>query len=123
LIRAWLIAAAIGGFFAVIAGAAAAHLAAGSRTAELLRAGALYGMIHAAALIALIAMAQAHDRRDVALLISGWSFAAGMLLFSLSLFALALTGIPAFGWVTPFGGVGLLLGWAALGLHALRRSR
>ena len=114
LIRAWLIAAALGGFLSVAAGAAAAHLPAGERGAELLRTGALYGMLHAAALIAVTAMAQSRDRFGLALTVAGWSFAAGMLLFSLSLFALALTGREWLGIITPFGGTGLLVGWAAL---------
>src|SRR5580692_11430056 len=58
MIRAWLIAAALGGFLSVAAGAAAAHLPAGERGAELLRTGALYGMVHGAALIAVTAMAR-----------------------------------------------------------------
>jgi uncharacterized membrane protein YgdD (TMEM256/DUF423 family) len=121
MIRAWLAAAAVGGFLSVASGAMAAHLAAGDRTAELLRTGALYGMVHAAAQIAVVAMAQARAPPGITLVIAGWSFAAGTLLFSLSLFTLALTGIAALGWITPFGGAGLLIGWAALGLHALQR--
>ena len=62
MIRAWLVAAALGGFLSVAAGAAAAHFATGERVAELLRAGALYGMVHAAALIAVTAMARSRDR-------------------------------------------------------------
>jgi hypothetical protein len=42
-----------------------------------------------------------------------------MLLFSFSLFGLALTGITWLGIVTPFGGACLLIGWAALGAYAL----
>jgi uncharacterized membrane protein YgdD (TMEM256/DUF423 family) len=95
MIRAWLIAAALGGFLSVAAGAAAAHLPAGERGAELLRTGALYGMVHGAALIAVTAMAR----------------------FSLSLFALALSGREWLGMITPFGGAGLLVGWAALAFH------
>jgi uncharacterized membrane protein YgdD (TMEM256/DUF423 family) len=121
MIRAWLIAAALGGFLSVAAGAAAAHSAAGERGAELLRAGALYGMVHAAALIAVTAMAESRGRRGLALTVAGWSFAAGMLLFSLSLFALALSGREWLGMVTPFGGAGLLVGWASLAAHALSR--
>ena len=60
--RAWLIAPAIGGFLSVAAGAAAAHLPAGERGAELLRTGALYGMVHAAALIAVSALAESRGR-------------------------------------------------------------
>jgi uncharacterized membrane protein YgdD (TMEM256/DUF423 family) len=121
MIRAWLIAAAIGGFLSVAAGAAAAHIAAGERAAELLRSGALYGMLHAAALIAVTAIAQPRDWLGLALTIAGRSFAGGMLLFSLSLFALALTGREWLGMITPFGGAGLLVGWAALAVHASTR--
>ena len=121
MIRAWLMAAAIGGFLSVAAGAAAAHLPAGERAAELLRTGALYGMVHAAALIAVTAMAQSPGRLGLALTIAGWSFAGGMLLFSISLFALALTAREWLGMITPLGGVGLLVGWAALALHAFSR--
>jgi uncharacterized membrane protein YgdD (TMEM256/DUF423 family) len=121
MIRVWLIAAAVGGFLSVAAGAAAAHIAAGERAAELLRTGALYGMVHAAALIAVTAIAEARDRLGLALTIAGWSFAGGMLLFSLSLFALALTGREGLGLITPFGGAGLLVGWAALTINGWYR--
>ena len=121
MIRTWLIAAAVGGFLSVTAGAAATHIAAGERAAELLRSGALYGMVHAAALIAVTAIAQSGDRIGLALTVAGWSFVAGMLLFSFSLFALALTGREWLGMITPFGGAGLLVGWAALAVHASSR--
>jgi uncharacterized membrane protein YgdD (TMEM256/DUF423 family) len=121
MIRAWLVAAAIGGFASVAAGAVAAHLGTGARPAELLRTGTLYGMVHAVALLAVAAIAQRDDRPGFLLIIAGWSFAVGIFLFSFSLFALALCGNASFGLITPFGGVGLLVGWAALGLHALRR--
>lgn len=86
MIRLWLVVAAIGGFLSVAAGGAAAHLAATERPAELLRTGAPYGMVHAVALIAVTAIAKAPARGDLALT------SAGTALFSLSLFALALTG-------------------------------
>ncbi|MGC1889667.1 MAG: DUF423 domain-containing protein [Stellaceae bacterium] len=121
MIRAWLVAAALGGFLSVAAGAAAAHLPAGERAAELLRTGALYGMVHAAALIAVTAMAQSRSQLGLALTAAGWSFGAGMLLFCLSLFALALSGREWLGMITPFGGAGLLIGWAALAFHAFSR--
>jgi uncharacterized membrane protein YgdD (TMEM256/DUF423 family) len=120
--RAWIAAAAIGGFFSVAAGAAAAHLAAqDARAADLLRTGALYGMVHAAALLGVSAIAERREASSIALSIAGWCFAGGLLLFSLSLFALAATGLAAIGLATPFGGVALLAGWAALGADALRR--
>jgi uncharacterized membrane protein YgdD (TMEM256/DUF423 family) len=121
VIWAWLLAAALGGLLSVTAGATAAHLGLSGRAAELLRSGALYGMVHAAALIALAAIAQSRGPVGLALTIAGSSFAAGILLFSLSLFALALTGGEWLGMITLFGGTGLLVGWAALAVHALSR--
>jgi uncharacterized membrane protein YgdD (TMEM256/DUF423 family) len=120
--RAWLAAAAIGGFLSVAAGAVAAHLAnRDPRAAELLRTGALYGMVHAVALLAAVAIAMRSDRPSLLLAIAGWSFVAGIFLFSFSLFALALTRLTWFAEVTPFGGTALLTGWAALGLYAARQ--
>jgi uncharacterized membrane protein YgdD (TMEM256/DUF423 family) len=121
--RAWLAAAAIGGFLSVAAGAIAAHLADGdTRAGGLLRTGALFGMVHAAALLAATAIAERKDRPSVLLAITGWSFIAGIFLFSFSLFALALTRLTWFAVITPFGGTALLVGWAALGLYAAKRS-
>jgi uncharacterized membrane protein YgdD (TMEM256/DUF423 family) len=121
--RAWLAAAAIGGFLSVAAGAIAAHLVKSDvRAAELLRTGALYGMVHAVALIGATAVALTRrDRPSLLLAVAGWSFVAGIFLFSFSLFALALTGLTWLAEVTPVGGTALLIGWAALGLFAARR--
>jgi uncharacterized membrane protein YgdD (TMEM256/DUF423 family) len=120
--RAWVVVAALGGFFSVAAGAVAAHIAVGdARAAELLRTGALYGMVHAAALLAVAAIDRSGERRSLSLAIAGWGFTAGLVLFSGSLFALALMRSAWLAAVTPFGGTALLLGWAALGLHALAR--
>jgi uncharacterized membrane protein YgdD (TMEM256/DUF423 family) len=118
MIRIWLAIAGLGGLASVIAGAFAAHLADDPKAADLLRTGALYGMVHAAALLATIALAQGRRR---AAIVAGWSFAAGIVLLSFSLFALAGGGARWLGWMTPFGGVALMLGWAALGSLALRR--
>jgi len=119
--RAWLAVAAAGGFASVTAGAVAAHLAArDGGAAELLRTAALYGMVHAAALVGVATLAERRQRPSAALAVAGWGLAVGLLLFSLSLTALAATGLAAFGRVTPFGGIALLIGWAALGVDALR---
>ena len=124
MIRGWIAAAALGGLLSVIAGAIAAHLAPlDGHSADLLRTGALYGLVHAAALLGVSAIAERRGRPNLALAIAGWSFAGGLLLFSLSLYAIAATGITAIGLATPFGGIALLLGWAALGIDALRLGR
>jgi uncharacterized membrane protein YgdD (TMEM256/DUF423 family) len=91
--RAWLAAAALGGFLSLGAGAIAAHLTSTDpRAAELLRTGALYGMVHAAALTAVAAMAGHRDQPDPVLIVAGRCFVTGVFLFSFSLFAKALNG-------------------------------
>src|SRR6478735_2006603 len=120
MIRIWLAIAGLGGAASVIAGALAAHLADDPKSAELLRTGALYGMVHAAALIAVMALAQGREPRRGAAAVAGWSFSIGILLFSFSLFALAGGAARWLGWVTPVGGLSLILGWLALGCLALR---
>ena len=117
MIRVWLAVAGLGGALSVAAGALAAHLADDPKAAELLRTGALYGMVHAAALLAVVAI----GARSRAVRVAAWSFAAGIVLFSGSLFALA-GGAPRWlGWVTPFGGVALIIGWTMLASLAVRR--
>jgi uncharacterized membrane protein YgdD (TMEM256/DUF423 family) len=121
VIRLWLAVAGVGGLASVAAGALAAHLAAEPRAAELLRTGAIYGMVHATALIAVIALAQGREPRRGAAAVAGWSFSVGIVLFSGSLFALAGREARWLGWVTPCGGVALIIGWAALVSLAFRR--
>ncbi|HML10113.1 MAG TPA: DUF423 domain-containing protein [Stellaceae bacterium] len=121
MIRPWLFIAGVGGAASVIAGAAAAHLADDTATATLLTNGALYGMIHAAALLALIGVAQGREPRRGAASFAGWCFAIGIVLFSLGQFAHAATGIRQFGFVVPVGGTAFILGWASIAILAFRR--
>jgi uncharacterized membrane protein YgdD (TMEM256/DUF423 family) len=55
-----------------------------------------------------------------ALAAAAWLFVIGLLLFSGSLYALALTGIRGLGAVTPIGGIAFLAAWAALACAAWR---
>lgn len=108
----WISLAAVAGFSAVALGAFGAH---GLRERldaaglEIYRTAALYHLVHAVALLATVAL---HDRlrcpRATSLL-----FAFGIVLFSGSLYLLAVTGIRGLGAVTPFGGVLFLVGWAS----------
>jgi uncharacterized membrane protein YgdD (TMEM256/DUF423 family) len=104
---------------AVAAGAFGAHALEHRVTPELLSAfetGARYQMYHA---IGLLAAARAATRwRGPWAARAGWLFVLGTVLFSGSLYALALTGIRSLGAVTPFGGVAFMLGWACLILAA-----
>jgi uncharacterized membrane protein YgdD (TMEM256/DUF423 family) len=53
-----------------------------------------------------------------ATVIAGWSFFAGIVIFSGSLYALSLTGVTTLGAITPIGGVAFLIGWIALAVAA-----
>ena len=121
MIRLWLGIAGLGGLVSVAMGALATHLVDDAKATDLLRTGALYGMVHAAALIALIGFAQGREPRRGAAVVAGWSFGVGIVLFSGSLFILALTGVTPISWATPIGGAALMLGWTALGFLAFRR--
>jgi uncharacterized membrane protein YgdD (TMEM256/DUF423 family) len=121
IIRLWLFIAGLGGAASVVAGAAAAHLAEDAAVAILLRNGALYGMVHAAALLGIIGLAQGREPRRGMAAFAGWCFAAGIVLFSLAQFAHAATGISQFGWAVPVGGTAFILGWAAIAILAFVR--
>ena len=102
-------------FIAVALGAFAAHGLKARLGADLLAAfetGVRYQMFHA---LALLAVAWACTRWPGALVqASGWLFVAGTVLFSGSLYALALSGVRGLGIVTPFGGLAFLAGWLCL---------
>jgi uncharacterized membrane protein YgdD (TMEM256/DUF423 family) len=121
LIRLWLLIAGLGGAASVLAGAAAAHLADDPPTATLLNNGAHYGMIHAAALLAIIGFAQGREPRRGAAVFAGWCFAVGIVLFSFGQFAHALTGLRQFAYAVPFGGSAFIVGWASVAILAFRR--
>jgi uncharacterized membrane protein YgdD (TMEM256/DUF423 family) len=78
--------------------------------------GVRYHLIHA---VALLALALAGEGRPIAL--PAALFTVGVVLFSGSLYALALGAPSRLGIVTPFGGVALLLGWLSVLRLALAR--
>ena len=114
-------AGALSAGLAVATGAFAAHGLKGRLAPEALavfETGARYQMFHALGLVAVAWAATRFPGQPAAA--AGWLFAAGTLLFSGSLYLLALTGTRWLGAVTPFGGVAFLAGWACLAWAALR---
>jgi uncharacterized membrane protein YgdD (TMEM256/DUF423 family) len=117
---AWLFIAAVNGFVAVAAGAFGAHGLQGRLDVHALtifETGARYQMYHALA-IGLAAIASRNSAAHLARIL----FLAEILLFSGSLYLLALTGARAFGYITPFGGAAFLAGWAALAWSTMRAN-
>jgi uncharacterized membrane protein YgdD (TMEM256/DUF423 family) len=122
--KAWLAIAALNGFVAVAAGAFGAHALQNRvdpHALQVFETGARYQMYHALA-IGLAAFAMRNDATTPAK-IAAALFLAGIVLFSGSLYLLALTGSNAFGLVTPFGGLAFLLAWATLAWAGLRLAR
>ncbi|MDP1827136.1 MAG: DUF423 domain-containing protein [Archangium sp.] len=78
--------------------------------------GARYHLFHAFA-VGLVAVMSAHVTSRFPNLAAGL-FTLGIILFSGSLYVMALTGVRTLGAVTPFGGIAFLAGWIALGLGA-----
>lgn len=113
---------ALSALVSVAAGAFGAHALRARLTPEHLavfETGARYQMYHA---LGLVAVAWAVTRWPGTLPVwAGWLFVAGTVLFSGSLYILALTGIRWWGAITPLGGVAFLAGWLCLVL-SVRRS-
>jgi uncharacterized membrane protein YgdD (TMEM256/DUF423 family) len=84
---------------------------------EVFQTGVRYQLLHGLALLGCSALASSGRRTALA----AGAFLAGTLLFSGSLYVLALSGPRWSGAITPVGGVLMVLGWAALLLQNLRR--
>jgi len=120
---AWL-AGSLSALIGVAAGAFGAHALTGAVPPELLEifeTAARYQLLHALALLALGLAAEIRPEGSWA--IPTWLFIAGTVLFSGSLYILALTGIRWLGAVTPLGGLCFLAGWLAAAMIGWRRFR
>lgn len=102
-------------------GAYASHAAVGEIAREWLRTGVQYGLWHSIALAAVAAVAMRAPGRMPAL--SAAFFAAGILLFSGSLFLRALLAWYWISMATPLGGLCFIAGWLLLAAHGATMRR
>ena len=72
----------------------------------------LYHMFHTMAILVLGLIEKIQPEFQLSL--AGWAFIFGIILFSGSLYVLAVTGIKSLGMITPIGGVFFIIGWVAL---------
>lgn len=120
--QVFLFCATIFGFLGVAAGAFGAHALKERLSSEMLsifEVGVRYQMYHALALMLtvwLVGMTQGNWSTY-----AGYSFVAGTLIFSGSLYMLVYTGVKMWGAVTPIGGLLLLLGWLFLAIAAFAK--
>ncbi|HET9024328.1 MAG TPA: DUF423 domain-containing protein [Burkholderiaceae bacterium] len=122
--RLFVILGALSAFIGVGAGAFAAHALKARLAPDLLAVfdtGARYQLVHALGLLAVAWACERWPGRPTRW--AGWCFVAGTVLFSGSLYVLALSGARGLGAVTPFGGVAFLFGWGLLAWSAWRGGR
>lgn len=114
--RLLLVLASINGALAVIIGAFGAHALRARMdlaSLEVYHTGSQYHFYHAIALLGIAALA-ARMGDVAALRWSGWLMTAGIVLFSGSLYLLAVTGVRWLGAITPLGGLAFIAAWVAL---------
>ena len=118
--RTFLLIGAVAAFLGVALGAFGAHGLRNRLTPEMLavfETGVRYQMYHALAILLVSALIARLDGRLINA--AGWSFAVGIVIFSGSLYALALSGVTILGAITPLGGLAFLAGWILLAIAAL----
>jgi uncharacterized membrane protein YgdD (TMEM256/DUF423 family) len=125
--KGWIVVAALSGAIAIAVGAFAAHgldlsTEAGRKAREWLQTGSQYEMIHALAIVAVVALARSAAVNLPWALVAQCLFLVGSVLFPGALYALAFGGPRWFGAVAPVGGGAFILGWLALGLAALLKA-
>jgi len=115
---------AILGFLAVALGAFGAHALKNSIPLEMIgvwKTAVQYQMFHVLALLSIILLDQRDDRAQWQII--GWLFAIGCIIFSGSLYLLAISDIKIFGMITPIGGGTLLVGWLLLFFSLIKESK
>ena len=118
--RIFVVLSGLLGFSAVALGAFGAHglrsrlesLPDGMKRLEWWNTAAHYHLTHALALG--LAAWLVHRGAGTSAVVAGWSFVAGVALFSGSLYLMTITGQTKLGAVTPFGGLLFLVGWGAV---------
>jgi uncharacterized membrane protein YgdD (TMEM256/DUF423 family) len=118
--KTFLLVGAVAAFLAVAFGAFGAHGLRGRLSPEMLmvfETAVRYHMYHA---LALVLVSLVMGRMNGWLIhTAGWCFVAGIVLFSGSLYTLALSGVTILGAITPLGGLAFLAGWACLAFAAV----
>lgn len=122
MIKIFLAIASIFGGLSIGAGAFASHALKdklSERSLEIFETAARYQMYHALALLLVVLLINQTESSQPSLVIAGWAFIIGIVVFSGSLYALSLTDIKVLGAITPLGGLAYIIGWGALAYSSL----
>jgi uncharacterized membrane protein YgdD (TMEM256/DUF423 family) len=123
MIHPWIGAASVSGALVVLMGAFGSH---GLRNIlsengiQLYQTAVLYQMFHTLALFGVGILKGIHP--DAVWDVAGWSFLTGIVLFSGSLYAIAITEFKWLGIIAPVGGIAFVCGWAAILYTWLKHS-
>lgn len=123
--RPWLIAAGLFGALGVAMGAFGAHLLRPVLPLQVMaiyETAVRYHLYHALALLACAVLLGLFPERERLLRWAAWGFAAGIVLFSGSLYAMTLTDQRWLGIITPIGGLAWLAAWVLLAAAFWRRG-
>ncbi|WP_040952553.1 DUF423 domain-containing protein [Gorillibacterium massiliense] len=122
--RKFIVAGCIIMFLGVALGAFGAHILKDRLDTDMMdvyHTGVLYHLVHGVGLLA-VGLAGRHLAAEKLVRWSGWLLIAGIILFSGSLYILAITGVKGLGAITPLGGVAFLAGWACLAVAAWKEK-
>jgi uncharacterized membrane protein YgdD (TMEM256/DUF423 family) len=123
MVKLWLVSATIFGFLSVALGAFGAHSLKNvldEYGKAIYEKAVVYQMFHAIALLA-VGLLQ-HVAKTTSFSFAGWGFFTGVVLFSGSLYLLAITGMKWLGAITPIGGVAFLFGWICFSFSIIKAN-
>jgi uncharacterized membrane protein YgdD (TMEM256/DUF423 family) len=123
--RLWILLGSISGGLSVITGAFGAHGLRDRftpRQMEIYQTACHYQLAHALALVLVGILAGTIAKDSASITITGWAFTVGTVIFSGSLYALAITDIKILGAITPIGGLAFIIGWFSLAYTAFKMS-
>lgn len=121
--KLFLILGSVNMFLSVAIGAFGAHGLAGKVSERMLenwQTGAHYHIVHALALLFIGLLA---DKLGASPLVTsaGWFIFIGIVLFSGSLYTMALTNMTKLGAITPLGGLSFLIGWILVAIAVIKQ--
>ncbi|WP_267382954.1 DUF423 domain-containing protein [Cyanobacterium sp. uoEpiScrs1] len=105
----------------VVGGAVASHVLKNrlsDNALDIFGIGIKYQMYHSLALLLVTLLLICRQNNPSSLLLAGYGFTLGIVVFSGSLYALSLTGIKWLGAITPIGGIAFIIGWGSLVITA-----
>lgn len=121
--KQFLVIGSLSAFLGIALGAFGAHMLKDKLAEKMFSAyqtGVLYHLVHALALLITGVIAKTILPTPLVHW-SGWCFLAGTLLFSGSLYIMSISGIRAFGAITPIGGLAFMAGWLLLAFAVIRQ--